>query len=410
MLHPGHTVQLLEGGVAYFAALVQAIATSQTQVHLETYIFEFDASGTQVAAALEAAAQRGVEVLVLMDGIGTPSVPLEWQQRWSAAGVAWSQFAPLGRLGLLLPVTWRRMHRKLCVVDGDLAFCGGINILDDFYDPNHGVLPTPRFDFAVQVRGPLVQEVQHTMVQVWRRVQAARKLKRLDWKAARAVWRDKVPRPASASTSTPAAATIPPEERPDAPGQGVVAGLLVRDNVAHRSRIERAYRQAIAQARHEVLIANAYFLPGRKLRRALIYAARRGVRVRLLLQGRYEYFLQFYACRPIYGALLAAGVEIYEYRAGFLHAKVAVVDQQWATVGSSNLDPLSLLLAREANVVVQDAGFATHLQSRLELAMEQQGHRLHSAAYDNQSLLQRLLNALAFGMVRMGLLLTGNRY
>ena len=126
----------------------------------------------------------------------------------------------------------------------------------------------------------------------------------------------------------------------------------------NRARIERAYRRAIGRAREEIIIANAYFVPGRRMRHALETAARRGVKVQLLLQGRYEYFMQYYAARPIYGALLRAGVQIHEYSPSFLHAKVAVIDGRWATVGSSNLDPFSLLLAREANVVIEDAGFA----------------------------------------------------
>ncbi|MEI6601742.1 MAG: phospholipase D-like domain-containing protein, partial [Comamonadaceae bacterium] len=170
------------------------------------------------------------------------------------------------------------------------------------------------------------------------------------------------------------------------------------------------YRKAIGAAREEILIANAYFLPGRKLRKGLILAARRGVRVRLLLHGRYEYFMQYYATRPVYGALLAAGVEIFEYSAGFLHAKVAVIDGHWATVGSSNLDPLSLLLAREANVVVEDAAFAQDLQARLEDAMLQGGVQIDPAAYANRPLRQRLLDALAFGLMRSLLFLYGKRY
>jgi hypothetical protein len=129
------------------------------------------------------------------------------------------------------------------------------------------------------------------------------------------------------------------------------AGLLLRDNLLNRGQIEKAYRRAIGLARHEIVIANAYFLPGRKLRQALIHAAQRGVRVRLLLQGRYEYFMQYHAARPVYRQLLEAGVEIYEYSESFLHAKVAVIDasheRPWATVGSSNLDPFSLLLGSQ---------------------------------------------------------------
>ena len=143
-------------------------------------------------------------------------------------------------------------------------------------------------------------------------------------------------------------------------------------------------------------------------------ATSRGVRVRLLLQGRYEYFMQYHAARPVYGVLLAAGVEIYEYKASYLHAKVAVVDpgreRSWATVGSSNLDPLSLLLAREANVVVADKSFANELYQRLCLAIEQQSTQVMAEVYTQRPWSQRIRDRLAFGLMRLALFLTGHRY
>ena len=389
-LQDGHDITLLEGGAAYFSALLQAIDASQAEVRLETYIFNFDATGERVASALVRAAQRGVAVYVVMDGIGTAELPAAWEEQFKQAGVHWSRFSPLGRLGLLIPGRWRRMHRKLCVVDSSVAFCGGINILDDYHDLNHGPQDFPRFDFAVRVTGPLVVDIRAVVVQFWARLQAARQLERLQFRGARAELQGQVKSPTSR--------------------QGTTAGLVLRDNLRNRNRIERAYRKAIGEARHEVLIANAYFLPGAKIRRALTDAARRGVRVRLLLQGRYEYFMQYHAARPVHGALLAAGVEIYEYQSGFLHAKVAVVDGHWATVGSSNLDPLSLQLAREANVVVENTQFAASLRSRLEDAIARHGRRLDSKAYAQRSLKQRGLDRVAFGLMRLMLFLTGRRY
>lgn len=392
---PGHQLQLLQGGQDYFPVLVAAIDASQEEVRLETYIYAFDAEGERVAQALERAALRGVRVALLMDGIGTPQVPPAWQQRWNAAGVHWLRFAPLGRLGLLVPSHWRRLHRKLVVVDGRVAFCGGINILDDYSDPQHGPQQVARFDFAVQVHGPLVSQVHSAMAQLWDRLLATRQLEQGQWSAARAVWH-----------------SMARLQAPDMSGAqgGALAALVLRDNVRNRTRIERAYRKALGTAQREVLIANAYFLPGGKLLRALVHAARRGVRVRLLLQGRYEYFMQYHAARPVFGLLLAAGVEIHEYSSGFLHAKVAVVDQQWATVGSSNLDPLSLLLAREANVVVQDAAFATELQQRLEAAMAQHSRPLDAQDFGRRPWQQRALDWLAYGLMRLTLLLAGRRY
>jgi cardiolipin synthase len=146
--------------------------------------------------------------------------------------------------------------------------------------------------------------------------------------------------------------------------------LLLRDNLAHRHDIEYAYLDAIRGARREILIANAYFLPGRRFRKALLLAAQRGVKVSLLLQGRSDHVLFHYATQALYDRMLAAGVRVYEYDQAELHAKVAVVDDDWATVGSSNIDPFSLLLAREANLVVRDAGFAAELRASLTAALD----------------------------------------
>jgi cardiolipin synthase len=397
-MHYGHSVLLLEDGQAFFPALIAAIDASTSEVRLETYIFQFQDAGERVAMALEAAAQRGVRVYLMMDGIGTPTLPAQWAQRLTEAGVLWHRFSPLGALGLLLPGSWRRLHRKLCVVDAHIAFCGGINILDDLQDHVMGRQTLPRFDFAVQVQGPLVADVRATMVQFWARLQATRQLERMQWRGAQQTLRVSHDAPPAEATDTAAATP------------GIHASLLLRDNVRNRNTIERAYRRAIAGAREEVLIANAYCIPGGKLRRALVHAARRGVRVRLLLQGQYESFMQFHAARPVLGALLAAGVEIHEYRDRALHAKVAVVDGHWATVGSSNLDPLSLLLAREANVVLEDRVFAGLLRTRLNAAIADHGIALDAASYAARPLRQRFLDRLAFGIMRALLFLTGRRY
>jgi cardiolipin synthase len=182
--------------------------------------------------------------------------------------------------------------------------------------------------------------------------------------------------------------------------------FLLRDNLRHRRDIERAYLKAIAGAQHEIIIANAYFLPGRVFRRALRRAARRGVRVVLLLQGKVEYRLQHYATHALYDRLLAAGVEIYEYQASYLHAKVAVVDGQWATVGSSNIDPFSLLLAREANLAVRDAGFAGELRSSLLAAIDSDTVRVGNEYRGN--FFGRLVARLSYSVVRLLIGMLGN--
>lgn len=404
LLRDGHQIQLLQGGEEYFPALIEAIDQARSEVRLETYIFDCTGVGAEVAEALERAARRGVTVWLVVDGVGTGALPPSWQRRFEAAGVQWRVYSPLGTLGLLIPSRWRRLHRKLCVVDGRLAFCGGINILDDYHDPNHGQLARPRLDFAVRASGALVQQAQETTAQLWWRIQAVRNVRQHNF-------------PQAFSSFRAGGLHLPWSGPEGAPGPGHLvarAGLLLRDNLLHRSQIEKAYRRAIAGARQEIIIANAYFVPGRRLRKALIHAARRGVKVRLLLQGRYEYFMQFHATRPVYGALMAAGVEIHEYTASFLHAKVAVIDAQgarpWATVGSSNIDPLSMLLAREANVVVQDAPFAAVLRERLMHAIRHDSRAVAASEYANRPLYQRLLERMALGLMRLALFITGKRY
>ena len=410
-LRPGHRLKLLKGGAALFEALVAAIDGARAEVMLETYIFEFVGATIAVAEALERAAARGVVVRVVVDGIGTGELPAEWRRRWQAAGVRWRVFNPARGWRVLLPPRWRRLHRKLCVVDARICFCGGINIIDDYFDPTRGALAEPRFDFAVRVTGPLVDDAHETMTRLWWRTQAARDARHVDVAGALAAVRKAAGAGSDAADPELNAGELRPAPAPQ--GDGVLAGLVLRDNFRFRKRIEHFYRYAIAQARSEILIANAYFVPGVALQRALLRAAHRGVKVTLLLQGRYEYFMQHHASRAVYGVLLDGGIEIIEYAPSFLHAKVAVFDGAQgaiATVGSSNLDPLSLLLAREANVFVRDDEFGAELRSHLLDAMQNAGHRVDAAEHRQRPLVTRSLTWMAYGLMRAMLFVTGKRY
>jgi len=396
LLRTGHGLLLLEGSAELFPAMVAAVDSAQREVWLETYIFDFSAGSAEVAEALLRAAGRGVAVRVVVDGFGTPQLSPPWRERLEAAGVSWLVYAPVGSLGVLWPGSWRRLHRKLCVIDGHIGFCGGINQLDDWHDPNHGALDSPRLDFAVRVTGPIVQDMRSAMEQLWQRTRA---LRRLDPQALA----DALFHPRKNDTSAPL--PVPPP-----PGGQARATLLLRDNLLHRRRIEKAYLRAIGRAQREIIIANAYFVPGGRLRRALERAARRGVSVRLLLQGRYEYFMQYYASRPVYGALLKAGITIHEYSASFLHAKVAVFDGRTATVGSSNLDPLSLLVAREANILVDDEEFAGRLRSRLLRAIADHGREMDPQQYESRPWREWALERLALVVMRAAIAVQGKRY
>jgi cardiolipin synthase len=339
----GNCVELLETGDAYFPALEAAITAARHEVHLETYIFADDPTGRRIAVALAAAARRGVAVRVLVDGFGAANLLPSLRAVLEPAGVHIQVFRPERARFHLRRHRLRRMHRKLVVVDASVGFCGGINVLDD--RDGRGTGP-PRADYAVRVTGPVVAEMHRTVRRLWMLVR---------WTTLGR------PRP----DGVPAAPTT----------CGVAAGaqraaFLTRDNLRHRRSIEDAYLQAIGRAQREIFIACAYFLPSRGFRDALREARQRGVRVRLLLQGVPEYRFVRYAMRAFYRGFVRDGIEVHEYLITFLHAKVAVIDVQWATVGSSNIDPFSLMLSREANVVVDDAVFARELRDSLERALD----------------------------------------
>jgi cardiolipin synthase len=178
------------------------------------------------------------------------------------------------------------------------------------------------------------------------------------------------------------------------------AAFLIRDNIRHRNDILHAYLDAIDDAQHEILIANAYFLPGIRFGRALYAAARRGVKITVLLQGKSDHPLLRYATQTLYATTLAAGIRIFEYEKSFMHAKVAVIDGQWATVGSSNIDPFSLLMAKEANIVVRDPAFANQLEFSLRSVMATGARELLADELSRQPLHSRILRWLAYAAVR----------
>ena len=367
---PGNKITLLQNGTQYFPALEAAFDAASQEIFLQTYIFAHDATGLRIAAALQRAGRRGVKVYVLLDGFGSKTFPQQALQNLRDAGVQVLSYRPEISPWNFRRHRLRRLHRKLVVVDGRLAFVGGINIIDDM--DTLGETP-PRFDYAVSVEGPLLAQIQPVVSRLWALV---------SWTHFKHRWNKKGIRPRIQSAGDKQAA------------------FVVRDNVGHRRDIEEVYLDAIQEAKKEIIIANAYFLPGLNFRHALSEAAVRGVRVVLLLQGRVEYFLLHHATRALYASLLAAGIEIYEYQSSFLHAKVAVIDGHWATVGSSNIDPFSLLLSREANVVVRDIEFAQALRNSLEQAMTQGAQRLLPENWKKQKWVARALTWASYGFVR----------
>ena len=342
----GNEVRLLENGEEFFPAVFEAVAAAREEVLIETFILFEDKVGNGLREALVNAARRGVRVTLLVDGFGSSDLGAAFVAELADAGVRLCVFDPCRRvLGLRFKIL-RRMHRKLVVIDRTLAFIGGIN-----YSADHlgDFGPEAKQDYSASVRGPIVGEIHAFMLRQLRDQPCANHgplaWTRAGADGARAAW--------------------PPLPAPAGDAETI---FVTRDNHMHRNGIERHYRAAIRSARHRVVIANAYFFPGYLLLRELRRAARRGVDVRLILQGEPDMKI-VRAASLLYEYLQRDGVRIFEYCKRPLHGKVAVVDDQWATVGSSNLDPLSLSLNLEANLIVRDRDFNRDLAGRLDELM-----------------------------------------
>ena len=334
--HSNNRVELLENGEAYFPRVFAALREAQSEILLETFILFEDKVGHELHGILIEAAQRGVRVTVSLDGFGCGELSTGFLGALSEAGVHLQLFDPARPL-LGVRTNWfRRLHRKIVVVDGQLAFVGGINFSADHL-ADFG--PEAKQDYAVEIQGPAVVDIHHFAL-----LQSGRPARAKYW------WQRQRRRRS---------------ELAQAEHDGQVR-LVYRDNREHRSDIEEVYLHVLRGARQRVVIANAYFFPGYRLLREIRNAARRGVDVRLILQGEPDMPIVKFAARMLYDYLLKDGVKIYEYCQRPLHGKVALVDEDWSTVGSSNLDPLSLSLNLEANVLIRDRAFNRLLFERLE--------------------------------------------
>lgn len=330
----GNKFLLLENGEEYFPRVLQAIKEAKSEVLLETFILFDDKVGRALRSALIDARSRGVEIDMTVDGYGSDELSQEFIAGLTDSGVRFHIFDPRPRLLGIRTNLFRRMHRKIVAVDGARAFIGGINFSADHL-PDFG--PEAKQDYSVEIEGPLAEDIMEF---------------------------------AREALAEPNAATgrrkrLKPRKQATPVGDGY-ARLVIRDNAKHRDDIEHSYRASIRLAQSDIIIANAYFFPGYRLLRDLAGAARRGVQVRLILQGQPDMLIARYAASMLYQYLVDAGVKVYEYCERPLHGKVACIDGAWSTIGSSNLDPLSLALNLEANVFIQDSRFTAVLHRTLE--------------------------------------------
>ena len=369
----GNQLSLLHRGEQFFPALIDACESALVEIYLETYIFSLDATGLRVKTALLNAARRGVAVQLIVDWLGTGDDTIEQLRlELEPTGVRVVVFNPWFKRGIV------RMHRKIAVIDQRIAFLGGLNINDDLIadDGSAAPLAAARWDFAVTVSGPLVQAIHAEVLAQWERLEPKPLITRLQgiraYVSNRQAWR-----------------AVEVAE----------AAFVVRDNLRNRQAIQRALLQALGRARSSALLVTPYFAPGRKLRKAMIHAAQRGVEVVLLI-GVGQFVMQDAVAQSFYPRLVRAGVTIVEYRHTQLHGKLAVIDGEWATVGSSNFDGLSLFVNHEANIVVRDSAFAASLQQMIRAAVAE-GVVITADDVAQLSLPRRVWNRFAYGLYRL---------
>lgn len=344
----GNDAQMLIDGPRAHQAMFRAMEGARDHINLETYILEAGEIGERLAALVERKVREGVKVNILYDGIGSLQTPREYFGRLREAGAAVCEFNPVNPLRAA--IGWRlnnRDHRKILVVDGRTAFTGGINISSAYSAgsrserPAHKVKPgeeSPRGwrDTQVRAEGPVVARFQRLFLDAW-----------------------------ALQDCGPAAeaAYFPPVQRRGAMTMQVLSSDPERD----RSEMYTALLSAISRARQRVWLTYGYFVPDPATVSALTGAARRGVDVRLVLPGFSDFWAPVYAGRSHYENLLGAGVRIFEWHEALMHAKTAVIDSSWASVGSTNLDWRSIVHNYEADLVVHDAAFARELERRFEI-------------------------------------------
>lgn len=331
----GNRLLLLENGEAFFPRVFGAIQRAERTVLIETFILFEDEVGNALHRELLAAAQRGVRVEVMVDGYGSAELSDQFVNSLTSAGVRFIYYDPRPLVMGMRTNVFRRLHRKTVVVDDVVAFVGGINFSAE-HNTDYG--PEAKQDYAVQVKGPVVGDIARYLQQAIGSEQPTRR-----W------WGGRSHRPAVNAT----------------PGDAQVL-YVYRDNDEHRDDIEKHYMEMLRKAKREVIIANAYFFPGYRLLREMRNAAQRGVRVKLIVQGEPDMPIVKVGAELLYNYLVDGGVEVYEYIRRPLHGKVAVCDDHWATVGSSNLDPLSLSLNLEANLIIHDRPFNQTLRDNLD--------------------------------------------
>jgi cardiolipin synthase len=361
-LRPGNRVHLLEDGAHAYPRMLEAVARAERSIYLEMYIFADDVVGRRFAKALAARARDGLEVRFLYDAVGSKETPRDFFGWMRSQGVRVVEFNPIPRFFFGLRFR-RRNHRKLLIVDGRVAFLGGMNVSREYAPTEEGGLGWR--DTQVEIKGPVVTDLLRTAQEVWCRQARC------------------------APLPPPEADLLPPQER------GIPARILSSHRLKSRWEIGRHYRHALRHARERIWIANPYFLPSGRFQRDLRQAARRGVDIRLLVPSRSDVPPALYATQHLFARLLTWGVRLFEWPGPMMHAKTAVIDGTWVTVGSYNIDHLSLMHNHELTSILLDRGFGSEVEAMFERDFARSGE-VKADAWMKRGWGHRVLEGLAY--------------
>lgn len=345
---PGATtknkVELIQGGKIYFARLIQLINEAKVSIHFQTYIYDEDETGNAVTAALLDAASRGVKVFLLLDKYGSQSLSKDWVKKIQDGGIFFRFFRPLFKSKRFY--LGRRLHHKVVVIDGCKSTVAGLNISNRYNDTAEA---SAWLDWALIIEG-----------------EASEKLEDICKSRLRLRYASQSPKHKNTfDGSTP-------------------VRISVNDWVRRKRQIYRTYLEMFRDAKEEIVVMSAYFLPGRRFRKAIERAIKRGVKVRVVLTGNADVFMIKYAERYIYRWLFSQNVEVYEYTKNVLHGKISVCDKKWMTVGSFNLNNLSAFASVELNADVFDQKFATDVHTRLQKIIDTDCVRITEKKFNKQ--------------------------
>jgi cardiolipin synthase len=356
---PGHSVQLLHSGDEYFSVLVNEINKAQKLIHLQVYILDNDTTGNKIISALSNAVSRGVQVFLMVDGFGSYSLHREYIKSIESKGIAFRYFSKLPFTGITL--NGRRLHHKVCVIDSKIAIVGGINIADKYSGYNE---KNSWLDYAILVNGEVATLLNIVCNQIWEKrfVKKSVELK------------------LSSNGIDP-----------------VLVRVSRNDWFRGKNEISASYKNVLKAAKREIIIVASYFTPSARLLKILINAAKNKRQVKIVLTRNSDVFLMKQAINYLYSVLLKSGIQIFEYNEAVLHAKVCVVDREWATIGSHNLNKLSEFLSVELNLEVKDSSFANTFAEEIDKLIITKCDEIRIEDYEfKQTKFSNIVNKLAF--------------